>query len=163
MRNIFEMHKTEIEYPERKLLLNGVKQDSKYCYVSNTYLNGFINYVDIISAAMIYDYAGEDEWNTFCENVDNLKDKYHTNVSDSDKFDTIVILGKSEDSYWIFVSDRDNSDCSITRLYKEAFKNDDKAIKCFKASLSIFAEQVHPDDAKFKEIPTEYFKGWVTI
>ena len=43
----------DVEYPSNEMLLNGLKDGDCITYVSSTYLNGLINYVDIIDAWMI--------------------------------------------------------------------------------------------------------------
>jgi len=119
-----------IEYPDREQLLTGPSEGYDYVYVSNTYLNGFINYVDIISAYMIrrYSIGSDDEWNEACKNVDLLADDVHTDISDSSKFDDVIILAESEHCYWIFWDDCDCSDCCICKFNKSEI---DKNGYCF--------------------------------
>ena len=159
MKNIFEIIEPDriYEYPKYDRLLNGVDIDTSYNYVSSTYLNGFINYVNILAGAMIRIYAEDDaEWKAFCDNVEALKDEVHTNVSSADKFDYVVVLAESSDSYWVFDSDKDSSDCKIARISKEHFKDRDEAIVSFN-------ENMGSEDDEFILIDKSLFKGWVTL
>ena len=45
-----------IDYPKPRDIISGIKPGRCFEYVSSTYLNGFINYVDIIGGAMIQEY-----------------------------------------------------------------------------------------------------------
>ena len=160
-----------IEYPDREQLLTGPSEGCDYVYVSNTYLNGFINYVDIISAYMIRRYliGNDDEWNEACKNVDLLADDFHTDISDSSKFDDVIILAESEYCYWIFWDDCDCSDCCIGKFNKsEIDKNDiehefkEYVLDCVYDSLPD-RELCHEDEYYIKHIPASYFKGWITL
>lgn len=163
MKNIFEIVKNRYDYPDKDMLLNGVMMDTSYAYVSNTYLNGFINYVDILCGAMIKAYAMDDEdWQIFCDNVEALKDEYHTDVSRADKFDEVIILAESKDSYWLFYSDKDCSDCIITRISKEHFKNRDEAMASFYANIVNHAQEICGDDT-IKLMDKSLFTGWITL
>ena len=59
-----------IEYPSHEQFLSGIQPGISYDYVSSTYLNGFINYVDILDAFMIRRYMNEKE---FAESIDGMR------------------------------------------------------------------------------------------
>lgn len=163
MKNIFDIAENRYDYPNNDKLLNGVEINSAYGYVSSTYLNGFINYVNILCGAMVNAYAMDDEeWNIFCKNVDELVNEFHTDVSNADKFDEIYVLAESSDSYWIFDSDKDCSDCAITRISKEHFKDRDEAMASFYANIEKYAKECTGCD-KIKLLFKEHFTGWITL
>ena len=160
-----------IEYPDNEELLTGPSEGVDYVYVSNTYLNGFINYVDIISGYMIRRYSiGEDyDWDKKCKNVDLLADEYHTDISDSSKFDDVIILAESEKYYWIFWNDCDSSDCCIGKFNKSKIdKNDieyefkEYVLDCVYNCLPT-SKLCHEYEYYIKHIPGSYFKGWITL
>lgn len=108
-----------IEYPritDMILPINGL-----YSYISSTFLEGFINYVDIKKAFIITRY------NSYSKNLESVqkieqKNKYHTKLSEFD--DDILILAKSKEGkqglsskiWWFFWFDCDVSDCQIGRF-----------------------------------------------
>lgn len=161
-----------IEYPDNEDLLHGPIEGCNYVYVSNDYLNGFINYVHIISAYMIrrYSIGNDDEWNNKCKNVDLLADeKCHTNISDSSKFDDVIILAESNDCYWLFWDDCDCSDCCIGKFYKSKIDKNDIEHEFKKYVLDCIYnclpdnELCHEDEYYIKHIPASYFRGWITL
>lgn len=177
MDNRIDMLMDYIEYPGRELLLSGPRDGYNYTYVSNTYLNGFINYVDIICGYMIRRYSIYDnsKWLNQCNNIEALKDSPHTNISDINEFDDIIILAESDTSYWIFWNDCDCSDCCIGKLSKKEFHdahhpNIDSIKKEFKkyviaCLVTSTGRKFVPDtyDNYLKYIPPEYFRGWIKL
>ena len=166
-KNIFDMF-VNLEYPDSEDLVSGLKDGVMYCYVSSTYLNGYINYVDIITSYMVRHYMNENEWASSCELIDNGFD-CHTNMSNADKYDDVLIFSKSGDFYVIFWSDRDCSDCCIGKIHKSKFNSENDAISSFKhgvMSLFLFNMRDAEKDVwgkYIKEIPSSFFKGWITI
>jgi hypothetical protein len=176
--NIFDLFIEDIEYPNHDVILNGLQDGQVFSYISKTYLNGLINYVDIIGAFMINRYSqfneDEDEWEKRCKNVDSLIDEYHTYLGDSDRFDDILILAKGADSYWLFWKDCDGSDCEIGRLPKSLFESKEVALRYLKESLLILIENCSPNNilreevkanpkAYIKELTPSHFNGWITL
>lgn len=106
-----EIYPETYEYPSRELLLEGPKDGQWFEYVSNTYLNGFINYTEILVGFIIKRYA--DENYDYYKVAEDLKTSYHTNFSKLE--DDIIIISKGAGSYWYFWNDRDCSDCIIAR------------------------------------------------
>jgi len=100
----------------------------RWDYISSTFLNGWINYVKIISARLITRYA-EDGYEG---NIIRAK-KWHNDNTYHSKFvdlgDDVLILAKDDVKrfqidrtpyYWFFWFDMDGSDCCIGR-----FRSDD--------------------------------------
>lgn len=153
-----------IEYPTHEQFLSGIQPGISYDYVSSTYLNGFINYVDILDAFMIHRYMNEKE---FTESIERIKHKIktrevHTNVQDSSEYDDILILGKIEDMYVYFWNDCDCSDCCIGAINKDVVENrDSKAITLFRRYADKLKKIDTAQDVFF--IPLEFFTGWITL
>lgn len=166
-KNIFDMF-DDLDYPDREDLVSGLKDGTMYWYVSSTYLNGYINYVDIIAAYMVRHYMDENQWASACELID-AGSEAHTDVSDCSKYDDILILSKSGDYYIIFWSDCDCSDCCIGKINKSKFTSEDDVISSFKEgiqSLGIFdMNDIEKDgwDKHMKGIPPTFFIGWITL
>lgn len=55
-KSIFDIFLDHEEYP-RGVADRGVSEDTLYCYISNTFLNGFINYVKVVKAVMVERYT----------------------------------------------------------------------------------------------------------
>ena len=121
--------KTHQEYPN-PTELDILPVNCQYLYITNTFLNGFINYVTIIKAFLITRYE------PFSKNLksvlifhDESINKVHTNIN---KFfnDDIVILAVSDfGDFWYFYYDQDTSDCSIGRF--KTGDSEEKVIECF--------------------------------
>jgi len=150
-----------VEYPTHEQFLSGIQPGISYDYVSSVYLNGFINYVDIIDAFMIRRYMD------FAESIERIKTKiknkeFHTNVQDSSEYDDILILGKTEDMYVYFWNDCDCSDCCIGAINKDLVENrDSKAIALFRRYADKLKKIETAQDVFF--IPLEFFTGWITL
>lgn len=149
-----------IEYPEHGMLISGIKPNVCYDYVSSNYLNGFINYVDILGGAMIHHYMSSSEFEDAKIRVDEYlkSNDCHTNVSSADKFDDILVLGKSDDMYIFFWSDRDCSDCCIGGVPSTDFDTEDEAYESFLQ----FAKN-HSLGRKIVMLPKSFFRGWITL
>lgn len=166
--NIYDLFDNEISYPEEDEILDGIPVNVNWSYISNTYLNGIINYVDIIGGFMIRRYKSlRAVWEESCKNIDKLKDTFHTNLSNSDEFDDQIILAKGANSYWLFWNDCDCSDCEIGRLSTDHFDSDETALKYLEKSIPrlIYQLPLETDDplTYMKFIPKEYFSGWKTL
>lgn len=109
-----ELYFTEqYDYPDpSSLSLIVYRGGMLFNYISSTFLNGYINYVNIIKAYGIHRYTDPQE-KIDGKYVDKLK-TVHPKLTDYD--DDIFILAKSRDasnSYFYFWYDMDCSDCSI--------------------------------------------------
>ena len=136
MKNICEYFKYEIEYPSNEAILNDPPDDVMFSYISRRYLSLFINYMTILGAYMIRRYMSHEN---FCEaiaRIDSMiKDdsQFHTNVSNCDEFDDILILGRSGEYYYVLWTDCDTSDCCFGKLSKSHFNgNNELALDSFR-------------------------------
>ncbi len=168
------------EYPSNEELMEGLKEDIMYAYVSTTYLNGFINYVDIIGAYMTRRYKELEKdksdknpndlsWEESCKLIDNNTD-FHTNVSDCNKYDDIHILAKCGDYYYYFWSDCDCSDSCIGKFSKSRFESEKQTLLSFKEEIFSFniwdSDESYVrehEDEYLKFVPKEFFTGWITL
>lgn len=181
IQNIFDYVDT-IEYPGGELLVDGIKDGISFDYVSSTYLNGFINYVNLIDAYMIRRYkeldrviankrppmiqSSEDlSWEDSCALIDNGIDDpsiAHFKFT-SKKYDDLLILAKQAGSYWVFWVDCDCSDCCLARMPESTFNSEDEAKEALKIAALQFSEPGNTEEEKIKNIPTRFFKGWITF
>jgi len=142
-KTIWDYFEDNIEYPS-EVAHNPIPYGTIWTYVSSTFLNGFINYVNPIGCYLIDRYTPDNEnisdrcisyqkkddnkWLKFDGTKGELKDKilsgefkmYHTKL---DCFgDDIVILSEIETEnevtgkYMFFWFDMDCSDCSIGKF-----------------------------------------------
>ena len=155
-------------YADNESLVEGLKDGVMYDHVSTTYLNGYINYVNIILGCMVRRYMSPFEWNDAVDRIDKKND-FHTSLEDSDNYDDILILAESGDYYIIFWSNCDNSDSSIGKLRKSNYSSTSNAIAAFNASIvkdiSYQVEEITSEnfDDNIKYIPPTFFSGWITL
>lgn len=120
---------------------------TEYVYVSSTFLNGFINYQDIVKAVLIKRYSEADI---------KLPEKpdFHTKIHEFG--DDVLILSKHNDTYWYYWFDCDVSDCCIGR-----FKTSDTEEEI----IIEFMKSINDNDFidEFLEIPNDYFTGWISF
>jgi hypothetical protein len=116
-----------IEYPNEELL-NGIENNTMYRYVSNFFVNGIINYVDIYYAITIKRYVGGCKLNfdTTITNELDQQGRYHTEYNKLS--DDVLVLAGTENELWMFWSDRDVSDCKIFRTNKDITKEQFKKL-----------------------------------
>lgn len=141
-KTIWDYFNDNIEYP-REVAFNPIPYNTVWTYISVTFLNGFINYVNPIKCYLIDRYTPDNEninsvkyqiedsyeWLTFDGTKGELKDKilkeeiklYHTELSCFS--DDIIILSEIEHNekdglnrFMFFWFDMDVSDCSIGRI-----------------------------------------------
>ena len=160
----------EIEYP--KMVGYEIMPWGHYWeYISSTFLNGFINYVDIKFAFLVDRYTIDDGYNDHEDVelkkqalIDFLRKKdVHTHLSEFQ--DDIIVLGEVEkNSYMFFWFDCDVSDCCIAR-----FKTSDQLFK-IKENLRAFVKEIYyehtldkQDEYDPTELPSECFTGWISF
>ena len=163
MKKIVDYLEDSYEYPPHEELITGLKPGIGFDYVATTYLNAMINYVDIIDAGMIRRYMTKEEFDESTKRIMNFiqNNDIHTNTSNCDLYDDILILGKTEDMYVYFWSDCDCSDSNIGALAKDTFSSDREAIESFRLYLQWLIEIDTAKEAYI--IPEGFFRGWITL
>jgi hypothetical protein len=150
------------QYPEN-VADRGVPQNTIYSYISTTFLNGFINYVEIKHVMMIERYT---EFNDekIKKYIEHLKSEYNTDYSGSYNteetgkvVDDIILIGETEESIWLFWSDRDCSDSCIGRVAK----SEEITTLLVKESLIRFIGDYDDCSGKYAELPIP--RGWITL
>lgn len=165
------------EFPSDEDKLNGIKDGQAWLYISTTYLNGLINYVDIVGAVGKIDIGEDDDrrevyiknlqtlariakdGNTGMEpkytfyGVDETDEPYstngfHTNVADTSYFPHMQVLGKGAGSYWWFDSDMDGSCCGLCRMPADIFADDNEAFCWF---ITYIGEDYIDDDEDIRK------------
>lgn len=161
MTNFFDVFDETFQYPDREQLLNGVPMNTLFEYVSSTYLEGFINYVNIKSVILIqryWDKDKDDTWDKFVKDSIKEAEKSHTKYGDIG--DDVLILAESDSSWWFFWNDKDCSDCEIGRIDKNKISLEDA-----KKLLIKFIESYKKDQS---DITGEYVElpigsGWRSL
>lgn len=178
---IWEYFDDLIDYP-KDIADNPLPFGTLYQYVSATFLNGFINYINPLYCFLLDRYTSPTEniksKEAFMERGCNqlyvdydgtkgdllnkiLKDDYEWYHTTLDIFqDDIIILGKlpnTDDGYIFFWFDMDVSDCFIGR-----FKTDDKVEEIYLTILNALEES---QDKKtifgYHELPKSFLTGWI--
>lgn len=153
-------------------------------YVSTTFLNGFINYVDIESSFVLNryhkwgeDYDGENKtikvqgpagsfnWVDFSGDKNAIYNKlceegvtHHVKL-DSDFGDDVIVLAKCKgghEGWYLFWFDRDCSDSGIGRFKTDL--SDDEVL----GDLKKWMESDDFEHKPAKPIPLHYFQGWIS-
>ena len=135
------------EFPDNSKLVGGVPPDTFYGYVSSTYLNGFINYVDIVKVILIERYT------VFCHDEEEIAKKRkiflegcHCKLGELG--DDVAILSKSgNDDFYIFRFDCDVSDCCIGHYVRDDGESDDDVISIF---MNWIDSLVKPEEREWK-------------
>lgn len=142
------------EYPDKEQFLN-LKQNTGYCYVSCTYLNGLVNYADSLYLICSQKYSEDEEFEEIIEKLKN-KDWYHTDLSSIE--DNTYLISENESSYLLFSYDRDCSDCMIVRFNKEDFTFDQVKDYCLNQAAYESYWYNH-ENPKYIELPNPH--GWI--
>lgn len=171
------------EFPER-IAEDPLPLGTYWGYIGDTFLNAFINYVDVKAGYVLnryYKWNNEDGpdldynhvvtvkddsdlWVKFSGTKDEVYEKlcekgriFHPRL-DCDFGDDLIILAKCRDAsiWYLFWFDRDSSDCSIGRFESEV--SEEVLLKDLKAWL----EWEHFEYKPAKPIPLHYFEtGWL--
>lgn len=145
----YELFNSHEDYPVA-IAERGVEQGILYQYVSSSFLNGYINYVRPIRAAMVHRYT--DPSKSCTEKVQNINKCQHTDLTGLP--DDVLVLAQSFKSYWFFWYDKDCSDCCIGRIVK-----DDYDYETVLKSFGKFLEEEFLDSGPIHNIN---LTGWVT-
>lgn len=138
------------EYPSNASLLNPPDEFSFY-YVASSYLDGFINYVDIVKSFVCCadkDYLRYANEQILISMESKFKDEFHAKFHDSANGFNYLLLCESVRHRWIFYYDQDCSDCFLIKRLKE----DVSAEKLLSSAT--------PPRSKIVEFPCEWLTGW---
>lgn len=171
------------DYP-RHIAANPLPLNTVWDYVSNTFLNGFINYVEIVEAHLLNRYhqmsetieanrlttyrepAGSFNWVKPSENL--TKQQVFDLFTQKNRMmhtplgclqDDVIVLSRCKDEndatvYVYFWFDKDVSDCSIGRFVTE--DSEEIVRQKFNAWLKNLKYTSTP-------IPTHFFQGWISF
>lgn len=135
-----------------------------YCYVSDTLLNGIINYIKPIKAFLMDRYNEDLLSKNKALELFNSNSESHTNLSIFR--DDVIMLAYEKESkfYWYLWFDMDCSDCVIGRFKTE--DSEKQVIKSFeewvKDTQKTFCDDYHPErKGEAIELNIKYINGWV--
>ena len=157
-----EYNKVEIfDYPSHDQFLN-LKQNTGYCYVSNIYLNGLVNYVEPLFLICSQKYSNDEEFNEIIKYLESIDlnarpcEWYHTDLSKIE--DVTYYIGENESSYLLFNYDNDCSCCMIVRFDKKDFNFNQVKNYCLNQAAyeSFWYNQENP---RYIELPKP--QGWI--
>lgn len=125
------------DYPTAQILRNGgIPTNTFYNYVSSSFLDGYVNYLENKTGYLLNRYGLDDEdireykldehamqgseamYQAIAARYQN-EEKRDQNVL---KYDDVIVFAETEWDFWIFWFDRDVSDCSIARINKGDFQ-----------------------------------------
>lgn len=159
MRKFMDYFQSQEEYPEptESMLCLGLW----YEYISNSFLDGWINYVELKEGRLLTRYQERDENLKAAEKFNEAKE-YHTRLGEQ-LGDDVLILARSktkqgiESHWWAFWFDRDSSDCCIGRF--ETTDSDEDVI----ASFIKYADECSAEHSQTTSIKLEpkAFRGWI--
>jgi len=130
--NFLDYFDDHVEYPGDTVAGNPLPINEFWQYISSTFLDGFINYVDIIEGYQIHRYRAPDV--TKRENFAKMSE-FHSNLSVAE--DDVLILADARTNdglYYFFWFDRDVSDCCIGRFLTEDSR--EKVLENFRAYVN---------------------------
>lgn len=140
-----------------------IKEDHLYTSISVSFLEGFINYVDIISAFLLERYEKID-----LETVEEAKKSFHTKIADFE--DDVILLARSKSDkeiIWFFWFDCDVSDCQIGRFKTK--RNDEELKQMLERYVKGFIQGKLEDRQEncdlitgYLELPVGSFSGWIS-
>lgn len=156
----------EYEYLAPYKTLEPFKNGLLYNFVSNTLLNGVINYVKPIKVFLMDRYTEDVLKRNSAIKKFNTDPSFHCNLSIFE--DDIIILAYEEESgfYWFFWFDCDCSDCSIGRFTTEDSK--EEVVESFTQWVlerqKNFCDYYHKERlGNAIELNCENIKGWVSF
>ena len=159
--NDYFIDQEEYPSPSASMLPLGVL----YSYISTTFLNGWINYVKIISVRLISRYQNN------AKNKEEVvaliaRSPVHCDFSEA-LSDDVLILAKGKnrqgtiDEWWFFWFDRDCSDSCIGRF--STSDTDTEVIASFAAYAEYRSQNMDYENSGYPaiEIPPAVFTGWI--
>lgn len=147
-----------IDYPKREKLFN-FQIGTGYAYVSHTYLNGLVNYVKPRYLILAKIYSDDLKFEEILSKLSNItyQNWYNTDLGKLE--DEIYLIGELDDSWVVFDSDLDCSDCMILRVPKSNCDFD----KCKELLINIirYRSNYEHKDGTYVELPLP--RGWINF
>lgn len=108
-----------IEYPRvAQLLDNGLEPGVLYEYVSSSFMNGILPYLEIVRAVLLERYRGDgssgDHRRISDHEIEQVLSQFHTCLGDFG--DDVLVVGATPEFWWFIHLDCDVSDCRIGRI-----------------------------------------------
>ena len=163
MKTIMSYFDETVEYPQ-DIALNPIPMNTLWCYVSSTFLNGFINHVTPLKVFVLDRYEPDKT-----EKIKKLKRQIHTKLSQFG--DDIIILSEiGENTYMFFWFDMDVSDCYIGRF--ETTDSKDEVIDSLTNWLNKQKEENEGEEFyegidngiwDYHELPLSFLEGWISF
>lgn len=178
--------KDDVEHPANKMTTI-LPWNILWCYISSTFLNGFINYVNIIDGFLLSRYLSWDDWEDqetiyIRDPAGNLNWTHYKPKSKLDAYniatqkgrlfhtklrmfqDDVLILSEIDvNKYCFFWFDCDVSDCFIGR-FKSKNKKDtitsDFQDYCFDIGKDLSKSYLEREELP-KQLPKHFFSGWL--
>lgn len=131
-------------------------------YISSTFLNGWVNYVDPVKAFVIHRY--EDDVRELAARVDRWHQEapFHTKL-DIFKDDVLLLCRAKNGEWWYFWFDCDVSDCCIGKFTDEPGAD---IVKEFEEYVEERAEDLktyHGGPPAWMELDVKKIRGWVSF
>jgi hypothetical protein len=149
------------EFAGREAAERAVPQGTVYDYMCSSFLDGIINHVEIhvvlyLNRYRQYPHAwdGPVELDHVEQVIASLNAQPHTKYRAAGVIDDVVLLGSSENSYWMFWYDMDSSDCKVGR----STKNSD-GFTAFVEECCDFIKSGH-EIGGWSQLPAP--KGWIS-
>jgi hypothetical protein len=168
------------------IISRGIQPGEGYEYISDSFINGLVNYRDYtVGGFMLRRYTDDEEWAESCKYIDSLVDEVHSNFRKC--MDDVFLLMKfldEEDNlnyiwYWY---DQDVSDCCVAVFSADKVKDDVEALYALMKSAMTYGtgETGHPPYPKnelglknyivqygienvIKAFGPECIHGWITL
>jgi len=148
-----------VDYPDMADLLDtGLEPGVFHCYVSNSFLNGFLPYLKPVRVVLLERYRNGEFSYPFQASITDAEvelvlQKHHTCFGDFE--DDVVFVGETKAHWWVLHCDCDVSDCCIGRVLKTEVTQE---------QLMTWVDQYAAPDDSWKvrsEIPADRIHGWV--
>lgn len=146
------------DYPSSQIAeTGGIGQNTFYDYVSNSFLDGLVNYANIQKAFIV---GGDDldraRYRTHEELVASLNSQVHSKLNCGQD---VILLGNTDKSFWLFWYDQDCSNCALLRIERSFFQDFEQFVS---SVLGFVKESEHGRGSK----PTLFEfepKGWIAF
>ena len=182
-KTIWNYFDENIDYP-KEVAHDPIPYGTVWCYISSTFLNGFINYVEPIKCYLIDRYTSDNKKVDDNHTKGELKEKilsgenetFHTKLNCFR--DDIIILAEIEtnnydsnnklNKFMFFYFDEDVSDCCIGR-----FETNDSKEEVIQSIINwlereklnnngrIINENTESGIINYTELPPSFLQGWI--